>query len=207
MILLHLKGGIGNQMFEYAAGKAFLLHQNTIFKIDKSYYDQKHYEQEGSLNDFYHIPSFRDSLKNFEITAKDATNEEINRFRQNYLNKVLDRFKPNHLRKKYIQPHVGFDTNFYRIKDNTLIKGYFQSEKYFSWQVGKPGMKVILWHIQWAGGIKIIEHFVAGIRQGCDCRILCEIMQMAESITRANQVISQHSHDRNFQRDVKNEMC
>ena len=52
MILLYLKGGMGNQMFEYAAGKALSLHLNTILKIDKSYYDQKHYEQEGSLRDF-----------------------------------------------------------------------------------------------------------------------------------------------------------
>ncbi len=131
MILLYLKGGIGNQLFEYAAGRSLSLHLNTNFKIDKSYYDQKHYEREGKLNDFYHIPSFRDILTAFNITAPDASDREINQFHQHFVSKVADRLKPNHLRKKYIQPHIGFDPNFFRIKGDTLIKGFFQSEKYF----------------------------------------------------------------------------
>lgn len=38
MIVTHLKGGLGNQMFQYACGFALAKEFNTTHKLDLSYY-------------------------------------------------------------------------------------------------------------------------------------------------------------------------
>jgi hypothetical protein len=131
MVLIYLKGGLGNQMFEYAAGKALATHLNVPFKIDKSYYDNKEYIDE-SLNNFFNIAGFRDILNNnFEITAETAATEEVKQFRPGFIGKVIDRLTPRYSRKVYREKFTINDKYFYRLKKNVLLNGYFQSEKYF----------------------------------------------------------------------------
>ena len=44
MIIVKLMGGIGNQMFQYAAAKRLALYHNTELKLDVSYLINKIYE-------------------------------------------------------------------------------------------------------------------------------------------------------------------
>ena len=39
MIITNLKGGLGNQMFEYAAGLSISIEKKTEFKVDVSHFD------------------------------------------------------------------------------------------------------------------------------------------------------------------------
>ena len=41
MIIVKLRGGLGNQMFQYAAGRALALRHQTNLKLDRSIYSQK----------------------------------------------------------------------------------------------------------------------------------------------------------------------
>ena len=41
MITVRLKGGLGNQMFQYAAGRRAAIHNNTQLKLDISYYNNQ----------------------------------------------------------------------------------------------------------------------------------------------------------------------
>ncbi len=130
MVLLHLKGGLGNQMFEYAAGIALATHLGVEFKLDKSYYDNKEYEGDA-LTQFYDIPYFRDILNNFETNAKTATPQEANQYQPGFIGKVIDRLTPRQFRTVYRETPYIFDPKFFKLRKNVLLKGYFQSEKYF----------------------------------------------------------------------------
>ncbi len=130
MILLYLKGGIGNQMFQYAAAKALATHLSTTLKIDKSYYDEKHYEGD-ELTRYFNIPYFRDILHFFNITAPDATQAEINSIQLNTFQKIIDKLRPWHRRRKFIEI-PGSDQDLFQLKSPVILKGHFQSEKFFA---------------------------------------------------------------------------
>ena len=51
MIITKLNGGLGNQMFQYAAGKRLAIKNNTELKIDNTEYQANNYRAYG-LNNF-----------------------------------------------------------------------------------------------------------------------------------------------------------
>lgn len=63
MIIVKLSGGLGNQMFEYAAARKLALKHNTILKLDISDYDDNSFRKYG--------------LKYFNIQEKIATPSDI----------------------------------------------------------------------------------------------------------------------------------
>src|ERR1700742_631698 len=43
MVIIEIKGGLGNQLFQYSVGRSLALKKNTILKVDTSFYnDQTH---------------------------------------------------------------------------------------------------------------------------------------------------------------------
>lgn len=40
MIITHLKGGLGNQMFQYACGYSLAKENNDIYKLDVSHFSK-----------------------------------------------------------------------------------------------------------------------------------------------------------------------
>lgn len=69
MIITRLMGGLGNQMFQYAAGLALAEHHRTSLKLDLSWYDGEHLE--------YPAPHNRYALSCFNILEQFATEEEV----------------------------------------------------------------------------------------------------------------------------------
>ena len=119
MIIIKLKGGLGNQMFQYAAAKALAIHNKTQTKLDISEYST-------------------DQLRNFDLTKLNAdiavaTESEIKRLKAyNSLDRVISRMTPINKRRFYKEPFFHFDNNFFKLGPDIYIQGYFQSEKYFS---------------------------------------------------------------------------
>ena len=73
MIIINLKGGLGNQLFQYAAGRALALHQQEKNgKITDMKLDITGYERTKNSD----TPR-RYSLSPFNIKAEIATREEI----------------------------------------------------------------------------------------------------------------------------------
>lgn len=71
MIITWLTGGLGNQMFQYAAGLALAEHRRTVLKLDVSWFrEDPEYE-----------PHNRYALSCFNITEQFAVREEIERLR------------------------------------------------------------------------------------------------------------------------------
>ena len=109
MIILNIKGGLGNQMFQYACGRALSLRNNDKLSLVWSEY------QGDTARKF--------SLKNFAIKAEVIEPDVVPKFP-----KLLARLKQK-LTKNF---YVGFDSSILKKHGQTVyLDGYFQSEKYF----------------------------------------------------------------------------
>ncbi len=117
MIITKIKGGLGNQLFQYAAARAFSITHSTELKLDISAYEA------DTLRGF--------ELSNFAMNIAIATDAEIDSYEQPFFQKILARIKPYYQRKIYKEPFFHFDPNFTKIPSDVYAKGYFQSEKYF----------------------------------------------------------------------------
>jgi hypothetical protein len=129
MIIVELISGLGNQLFQYAAGRALSLRLNTSLKIDRRWFDmniEKQTPRSYGLDPFSLDPIF-------------ATEKEIQRLRYPNINSLsgkiitkLDSMKPYYKQAVYKEPHFQYDTNFNKASINTYLIGYWQSEKYFT---------------------------------------------------------------------------
>ena len=108
MIITNIKGGLGNQMFQYACGRTLALkNQDKLFLV-------RHEHTKDILRPF--------SLANFNITAGTMSAKDVPIFKK-LLSKVTQKLSGNY--------HVGFDPTILTYKGNVYLDGYFQSEKYF----------------------------------------------------------------------------
>jgi len=124
MILVELNGGIGNQMFQYAAAKSLAIHHKTTLKLDISPGTDKSMPQELRPRPF--------DLHYFNLPDPVATVADIESFTsRSALEKITEKTKPNHKRKIYREPFFHYDKNFYNTEPDVYLKGLWQSEKYF----------------------------------------------------------------------------
>jgi len=136
MIITRLLGGLGNQMFQYAAGLALAERHRTILKLDVSWF----------RNDPTYEAHNRYALSCFNITEQFATADEVRQMRgtrltrsESWLRALCRPLRLNHLATQLENPgywhvenrSVG-DSEFLSLSDNTYIDGMFQSEKFFS---------------------------------------------------------------------------
>lgn len=125
MIITKLKGGLGNQMFQYATGFALAQKNKTEHKIDICAFDIKN---EDTPRKF--------SLNILSITSPIALSEEINKV-SNANNKLL--ILKNILNQKILKKHYTdfHQTLFKKIASKLssgksfYLQGLFQSEKNF----------------------------------------------------------------------------
>lgn len=123
MIITKLIGGLGNQMFQYAAGRRAAYVNNTALKLDISGYEN----QVGITPREY-------MLHIFNIKEDFATEKEINKLKKriNFIQKKLNKIHPVFANQTYIKDKgYNFDSDILNISDNSYLEGYWGSEKYF----------------------------------------------------------------------------
>jgi len=115
MLIIKLKGGLGNQLFQYAFGRLIALKRGEDLKLDKDILGQR-----GDTYRAY-------GLDNFNIRAEIASREEVLKVKYPYglISKALRFFKAKFLRIF----HIGFEARMLKTKARYL-EGFFQSYKY-----------------------------------------------------------------------------
>lgn len=101
MIIVKIRGGLGNQMSQYAAGRVLSSLIGVELAIDDSWFVST------KANDRSYL------LDNFNIKAKHIMQ------------------LPDNYRKFSEKSHILFQPDFFTVKDNTVLEGSWLSEKYF----------------------------------------------------------------------------
>lgn len=119
MIIVRLQGGLGNQLFQYAAVKALSTRLNTPFKLDTITSLQKDKKRHISLNDLQ---------TKFELATKTEVKEFVF-FPSLYRHKPV--FFSKFGKNIYREPHFHFDKQFFYLNDPVFLDGFWQSPLYF----------------------------------------------------------------------------
>ena len=134
MIVSKIYQGIGNQLFQYAFGKARAQELGVELKLDTTYYSK--YSEVTQFGTTYK----RDfGLMRFNISAKEATEEEINSILypkgKSLFEKLRNwqrRMSKSDNKKFYVkETKFSYCKELKSIMDNTYVDGYFTNEKYF----------------------------------------------------------------------------
>ncbi|MBN2106051.1 MAG: alpha-1,2-fucosyltransferase [Deltaproteobacteria bacterium] len=127
MIITCLRGGIGNQLFQYAAGRALAVKHGVELKVDISAINACDKDTQRAY-----------ALTDFSISASVASAQEISivkaaqqpRFFRR-LHRAVENMTPYYRKSVYKEPHFHFDKNFFKAPGTVYLYGFWQSERYF----------------------------------------------------------------------------
>jgi len=126
MIIIEIIGGLGNQMFEYAAAFVAAKYAHAELKLDTLYYNDK--------SKRYHRFEYRPyALNLFNLSASIASPEEIRRFT---FPRIYNKYIYHFLRKLHKNKNVYTETdikvfaNLSRLPSDCYLKGCFQNYEY-----------------------------------------------------------------------------
>lgn len=124
MIVVRLKGGLGNQMFQYALGRVLSIKNSTSLKLDASFYSMS----------FNGVTKRAYDLDVFNIHASITNTNDVPILHKNIHNKFV--YKIISILKKFfdmngVEKSFKFDMDILNIKSDIYLEGYWQSYKYF----------------------------------------------------------------------------
>lgn len=121
MIVVRIFGGLGNQMFQYAAGRALAAHHGVPLKVDLRWLNR--YHTGFQLAD---LP-----IKAEVISLKEAFRFTWFPFHRHpffFYIKIIKEFN-NFI---FLENSFNYDHSFFELGEEKYLFGYFQSEKYFN---------------------------------------------------------------------------
>ena len=116
-IRIKLTGGLGNQMFQFAAGYAAARRNNVKLSLDLRRFNRKPLHNGFELQNVFDIYS-KVNFLNKTLSSKFINIKEI-------LNKIDKTFH------SFEEPHFQYTPKILSIPKHTVLNGYWQSELYF----------------------------------------------------------------------------
>ena len=147
MVVIKIMQGLGNQMFQYAAGRALSLHLNEPLKVNIDNYTEDSVRQ-YELSKYFNIDVetvTKEDMSNFDLAhpvrkiwnrlspfkrIRSLPYEETN-VAVKILYKICYLFRKPHLQKVYEEKQYHFDEDLFSTRSTVFLKGYWQSYKYF----------------------------------------------------------------------------
>jgi hypothetical protein len=109
MIVVNLIGGLGNQMFQYAAAKALALEKNQKLYLNSCNFESYKLHKYG-------LPHFK--LEGYDYKEPSKIKRKLIKL---FRNRIV-----------FEEQEFNYNPLFHNLKGNPIyLKGYFQSEKYF----------------------------------------------------------------------------
>lgn len=132
MIVMAMAGGLGNQMFQYAAGRALSSRLGVSLGLDLGYYNTS-----GAPGLEQFPRAFK--LQSFKIAASIVTSEQAASVRDRFRKNVLLRALASQVRRRFrrfpcghfLERTANYEPVFAKLPDRTYLAGYFQSPHYF----------------------------------------------------------------------------
>lgn len=125
MIVIKLQGGLGNQMFQYAAAKSLALYSGKTLVLDLSFLEQNIEAYDGFTPRNYELSIFNHNdiiFTNYSTSLKNSIYKLLSRIWSFFLKGKAD---------NYVELNIRYDSKFFSTNFPVFISGFFQSEKYF----------------------------------------------------------------------------
>ena len=116
-IKLKLTGGLGNQMFQFAAGYSIAKKRNTELNLDLSWFNRR------NLHNGFELDNVFDIYSQVNFLNRSFSFKKFN---------LKDLFiKIDRTYKTFDEPHFQYTSKITNIPEHCYLRGYWQSEKYF----------------------------------------------------------------------------
>lgn len=118
-VVVGLSGGLGNQMFQYAAGRALSLRIGAPLLIDQTWFF-------GRKNRCYSLGNFliQAKVRDSELPVPDVIKSLESRISRKWGKRRMGV-------ELFREPHFHFCPEILRLKNPVYLEGYWQSERYF----------------------------------------------------------------------------
>lgn len=122
-VVVRLVGGMGNQMFQYAAAKAVALRSGANLVLDLSWF--------LTTNDRrYALAPLRITARTTSQMFSSSRNARLIKKAVYWLSERIVKLHPGN--RAFSEQHFHFDPEILEVRAPVCLHGYFQSEKYFA---------------------------------------------------------------------------
>jgi hypothetical protein len=125
MVITNLIGGLGNQMFQYAAGRALSLERNVSLRLDISGFENYGLHQGFELQRVFNCPA--------EIASEADVRGILGWQYSSSIRQLLSRPSMAAFRREelVVESHFHYWQEIKNVPNDCYLTGYWQSEKYF----------------------------------------------------------------------------